>query len=252
MDHLLEFPLFQQTCYLADLIVYNDTAEDCVKLQEDTTCTRLDCFRHLHKLCLHNPCPRYGGPIPFLGKPAVAPCRMAGPAPNKSRGRRVKSWPDDTHKHTPVIWISDLSHKQINKKQTSTRCNHTHWVHLKCTHIQQRQYKPDWRYTIHTPTQNVTTTPSTYNTTPHHKQTTTHPLTNNNKPKDKNIVILQININDIRNKIEELKNLVHSTQPDIITIQETKLTHNAKTPQIPHYTTIRTDREHKQGGGSSH
>ena len=125
-----------------------------------------------------------------------------------------------TNKHTPVIWICDLCHKQINKKQTPIRCNHTHnthWVHLKCTYIQQRQYKPDWRCTIHTPTQNVTTTP-------HHKQTTTHPLTNNNQTKDKNIVILQININAIRNKIEELKNLVHSTQPDIITIQETKLT----------------------------
>ena len=75
------------------------------------------------------------------------------------------------------------------------------------------------------------------------------PLTNNNQPKDKNIVILQININGIRNNIEELKKLVHSTQPDIITIQETKLTPKAKTPKIPHYTTIRTDRAHKQGGG---
>ena len=65
-----------------------------------------------------------------------------------------------TNKHTPVIWICDLYHKQINKKQTSIRFNHTHnthWVHLNCTHIKQRQYKPDWRCTIHTPTQNVTT-----------------------------------------------------------------------------------------------
>ena len=134
-----------------------------------------------------------------------------------------------TNKHTPVIWICDLCHKQINKKQTSIRYNHTHnthWVHLKCTQ-KQRQYKPDWRCTIHTPTQNVTTTPSTDNTTPHHKQTTTHPLTNNNQPKDKTIVILQIDINGIRNKIEELTKLVHSTQTDIITIQETKLTQKA-------------------------
>ena len=155
-----------------------------------------------------------------------------------------------TNKHTPVIWICDLCHKQINKKQTTIRCNHIHWVHLKCTHIQPRQYKPDWRCTIHTPTQNVTTTPSTDNITPHHKQTTTHPLTNNNQPKDKNIVILQININGIRGT----KNLVHNIQPDIITIQDTKLTQKAKTPKIPHYITIRTDREHTQGGGgaSSH
>ena len=99
-----------------------------------------------------------------------------------------------TNKHTPVIWICDLCYKQTNKKQTSIRC--------KYTKIKQGQYKPDWRCTIHTPTQNVTITPSTA----HQKQTTTHPLTNNNQPKDKNIVILQININGIRNKIKELKN----------------------------------------------
>ena len=123
----------------------------------------------------------------------------------------VESNPDPmthTDRHTPVIWICDLCHKQINKKQTSIRCNHTHnthWVSLNYTHIKQQQYKPDWRCTIHTPTQNVTTTPNTDNSPSHHKQTTTHPLTNNNQPKDKNIVILQIDINGIRNKIEELK-----------------------------------------------
>ena len=53
------------------------------------------------KLCLHNPCPqRWGTRFHFLGKPAVAPCCLAGSAPHKSGGRRVKSWPDDTHKQT--------------------------------------------------------------------------------------------------------------------------------------------------------
>ena len=139
-------------------------------------------------------------------------------------------------------------HKQISKKQTSIKYNHTHnthWVHLNCTQIKQQQYKPDWKCTIHTPTQNVTTTPKTDNTTAHHKQTSAHPLTNNNQPNDKNIGILQINITCIRNKIEELKTLVHSTQPDIITIQETKLTQKAKIST----TTIHSDRENKQGGG---
>ena len=31
MDHLLECPLWQQTCSLADLPVYNDSAKDGVK-----------------------------------------------------------------------------------------------------------------------------------------------------------------------------------------------------------------------------
>ena len=80
-------------------------------------------------------------------------------------------------------------------------------------------------------------------------QTNHHPATHRQQStKGQNIVILQININGIRNKIDELKNLVHNTQPDIITIQETKLTQKTKTPKIPHYTTIRTDREPTRGG----
>ena len=50
---------------------------------------------------------------------------------------------------------------------------------------------------------------ATPNTTEHHQ------LTNSNQQNDKN-------------NIEELKTLVHSTQPDIITIQETKLTYKSK------------------------
>ena len=50
-----------------------------------------------------------------------------------------------------------------------------------------------------------TTRNNNANTTAHHQQNTTLPLTNNIQPKDKNIVILQININGIRNKIEGLK-----------------------------------------------
>ena len=100
-----------------------------------------------------------------------------------------------------------LCHKQIKKQQTSIRCNHTHnthGVHLNCTQIKRPQYKPDWRCTIHTTTQIGTTTQSTDTTTTHRRQIT-QPLTDNNHLKDKNIVILQININGIRNKIEELK-----------------------------------------------
>ena len=217
--------------------------------QKDTTCTRLECYRHLYKLCQHNP-----APIPFFwaSRPSLPAARLAQLL---AKAVDVESNPGPTtyiNKHTPVIWICDLCHKQIKKQQTSIRCNHTHnthLVHLNCTQIKQRQYQPDWRCTIYTPTHIVTTTPSTDKTTTHRRQITTQPLTDNNQPKDKNIVILQININGIRNKIEELKKLVHNTQPYIITIQETKRIQKAKTPKIPHYTTIRTDREHKQGGG---
>ena len=61
--------------------------------------------------------------------------------------------------------------------------------------------------------------------------------------------LLQININGLRYKLEELKLLIHDTQADIITIKETKLTPKAKTPKIHSFTAVRTDRLHRAGGG---
>ena len=55
-----------------------------------------------------------------------------------------------------------------------------------------------------------------------------HPPTHKQQ-NDNNIIILQININGIRNKIEVLKKLVYDTQTDMITVQETKLTQKSKT-----------------------
>ena len=65
---------------------------------------------------------------------------------------------------------------------------------------------------------------------------------------EKNLIILQVNINGIKNKLEELKLLIHDTHADI-TIQATKLTPKAKTPIVHNFTTVRTDRLHKAGGG---
>ena len=64
-----------------------------------------------------------------------------------------------------------------------------------------------------------------------------------------NLIILQVNINGIKNKLEELKLLIHDTHADIITIQETKLTPKANTPKIHNFTTVRADRLHKVEGG---
>ena len=74
------------------------------------------------------PAHRDGGPIPFLGNLAIAPCRLAGSAPHISGGRRVKSWPDDTHKQTPVIRICDICHKpkKTRNKPQSYVTTHTH------------------------------------------------------------------------------------------------------------------------------
>ena len=86
-------------------------------------------------------------------------------------------------------------------------------------------------------------TAHTANTTSIHK-----PSSNN----ERNLIILQVNINGINNKLKELKTLIKNTHADIITIQETKLTSKSNTPKVPTYTTVRADRPHKSGGGAYH
>ena len=60
----------------------------------------------------------------FMGKPTVAPCRLAGSAPHKSGGQRVKSWPDEPHKQTVTTRTHsihmDVWHlSQTNKQATN-------------------------------------------------------------------------------------------------------------------------------------
>ena len=45
--------------------------------------------------------------------------------------------------------------------------------------------------------------------------------------------------------------LIHNTRADFITLHESKLTPKAKTPKVHNFTTVRTDRLHKLGGGLS-
>ena len=111
----------------------------------------LDCCRNRHISCLHNPFPHRCRPdsVLWASRPSLPTAWLAllltkaGDVDSNS-GSTIH-----TDKHTPVIWICDLCHKQINKKQTSIRCNHTHkthWVHLNCTHMKQRQYKPEMHH----------------------------------------------------------------------------------------------------------
>ena len=65
---------------------------------------------------------------------------------------------------------------------------------------------------------------------------------------ERNLIILQVNIDGIKNKLEELKLLIHNTCADIISIQETKLTPNANTPKVHNFNTVRADMLHKAGG----
>jgi len=70
-----------------------------------------------------------------------------------------------------------------------------------------------------------------------------------NPNKHRPLTILQININELHRKTQELEQLSHSHKIDILAIQETKLEPHHKIPNINNYTPIRTDRQQKQGGG---
>ena len=130
-----------------------------------------------------------------------------------------------THK-----WVCDICLKPITKHQTSISCNYTkYWVHLKCFQITTKDYNNSWYCTLH----------RTFN---HRTQT------NTTSPKNF-LKVLQLNGNATRNKTNKIQLLIKNTQAGVITMQETKLNQSHKTPNISHFTPIRTNRTHKQGGG---
>ena len=59
-----------------------------------------------------------------------------------------------------------------------------------------------------------------------------------------NLIILQVNIKGIKNKLEELKLLIHDTHAYIITIQEIMLTPKANTFKVYNYIIVRAYRLH--------
>ena len=69
--------------------------------------------------------------------------------------------------------VTSVTNKKTRNKPQSDVTTHTQHTlgASELLNIKQRHYKPDWRCTIHTPTQNVTTTPSTDNTNKHHPPT---------------------------------------------------------------------------------
>ena len=109
----------------------------------------------------------------------------------------------------------------IRRNQTSFKCHHSveHWVHKNCTGITINAYQrnPGWKCKYHT---------QSINPTAKHK-------------KKLNLKILQININSIKNKIADLKQVTTEDNPDIITVQETNLKSKDKTPVLLGYTASR-------------
>ena len=140
---------------------------------------------------------------------ASRPCRPAGWLVIlliKAGDVETNPGPTITHKQ---VWMSDICHRQIQvRKQISIRCNRIeHWVHLRCAGIRPAQYTDTW--TCH-----------------QHRESR---LTTHRDPAVKVREIssycnLQVNINRLKNKLEELKLLIHNTHAYIIITQETRLT----------------------------
>ena len=105
LDYLITFICVEKQCvevlkrgWFDDMTTIIMTI--CIEFQKGTTCMMLECCRHLHKLCIHNPCTqRWGTDSVYLDKAVVAPYRLAGSAPHKSGD--VESNPSPTtHTHT--------------------------------------------------------------------------------------------------------------------------------------------------------
>ena len=206
--------------------------------------------------------PHYKPPLAYPTHYDEPPLLFANSTPNDYHSPNNYS-----HLHVTTYSCQTCS-KPITNKQTSIQCNHTtpHWLHLKCTEIKLSQYTQKWKCQIHNTQQHTETSKPTHT----HTHTKQHNITNHtNTPKTQNLLrpnktpiiktksdkpetklkILQININGLSNKIKELELLISETKADIITIQETKLTSNSKSPKIPNYTEIRKDRLYNKGGG---
>ena len=164
--------------------------------------------------------------------------------------------------HSPPCPLTPPRTKHIHMSHTHTRTHHNHTSppppHQHCrhprtltlsqhTHMQHKQ-----QYMHHSHRNNRTHNIGYYDNLTNRPRTTTGLLTpHKHRPSSKSERnrILQVNINGLRNKLEELKQLIHDTHADIIIIQETKLTPKAKTPKIHNFKSVRTDRLLKAGGG---
>ena len=167
------------------------------------------------------------------------------------------------HNTTPPLPVQAPNPLPTYTTHTTATKTQTHVQHSPCPHrigkAQSQFSHPRTPLSTHTaPSQTHTQQPHAqhrvlrqpHKQTKHYHRTTNTTQTHRpSSQSERNLIILQVNINGLRNKLEELKLLIHDTHADIIIIQETKLTNKAKTPKIHNFTAVRTDRLHKVGGG---
>ena len=244
-------------------------------LQTLSACSWLECCWDTGTNRRNNiPASRKGGPWPVFWV-----CRHTGPRVLSALLLRS----GDIESNPGPVWVCDLCQNQITGRQYSLLCNsqQSHWVHKNCANIQLANYNNLWRCPLHSTGQRAHLRPQQQPSqrrvpqprprrqvfqaqrqapqaqqpdAPPQRQTF-QPQQGNNpnqSPASKanpNLKIIQLNINGLTKKIEELKLIIRKHKADIITIQETKLTPRARTPIIEDFTAVRLDRAHKAGGG---
>ena len=141
-----------------------------------------------------------------------------------------------SYTHPPQPHLPRTPHQHCRHPRTLTLSQHIHMQHK-----QQASQTPQQPHSQHrVPRQPHKHTKDYHRTT---NTTQTHiPISR----REINLIILQVNTNGLRNKLEELKLLIHNTHAYIITIQETKLTPKAK---IHNFTAVRTDKLHNAEDG---
>ena len=129
------------------------------------------------------------------------------------------------------------------------------WLHIKCSRLKnssERKKFPNWTGPCCSPIPSFhpsknSPNPSSRSTPPPPPPPQPPQPTTNIQQADINI--LQLNLNGIGNKLEELKNFLKKHNIHIAALQETKLTTNSKEPEIEDYTLIRKDRGNNIRGG---
>ena len=201
-----------------------------------------------------NPASPEARPPSFLGsQPCVPVAWLAerqllesnpGPKPTLKALSHTRTQPPTLTKYTS----SSVQPPQTCPTPLLSTSPHTHSIHSRPNTTYTSRLSP------HIPSTQTSLRrhPNSTHTSSSHPHTRTLPHTKQTKDlqnKTQRDKILQLNAKGIRGTVEELKHIMRTTQSDVVAIQESKLTPASRTPKIPHYTAIRTDREHKQGGG---
>ena len=145
-------------------------------------------------------------------------------SPQSSQARHLYYTKDLNHvyhpyTHSPQPHLPRIPHHHCRHHRTLTLSQATHMQHkqqyIHHSHRNNRTHNIGYY-------DNLTDRPMTTSTTQAHIPSS---------KSEKNLILLQVNINGLKNKLEELKLLIHDTHTDIIIIQETKLTPKLKHPK---------------------